>query len=38
VLIRDLNIDVFEMNRIAEVFSGAIECLLHGGDPGTSSP
>jgi hypothetical protein len=27
---------VFEMDRIAEVFSGAIEFSMHGGDPDTT--
>ena len=33
-LIRHLNVDMFEMDRVAEVFSGAIEFVMHGGDPG----
>ena len=31
MLVRYLNVDVFEMDRIAEVFGGAVEFLLHGG-------
>ena len=37
-LVRYLDVDVFEMNRIAEVFSGAVKFMLHGDDPDTSSP
>src|ERR1700761_942357 len=33
MLIRYLDVDVFQMNRIAEVFGGAIEFSMHGGDP-----
>src|SRR5438067_392130 len=29
-LIRHLDVDVFEMDRVAEVFGGAVEWLLHG--------
>jgi hypothetical protein len=28
-----LNVDVFKMDRIAEVFGGAVEFSMHGGDP-----
>ena len=33
-LVGDLDIDMFEMDRVAEVFGGAVEMLLHGGFPG----
>jgi hypothetical protein len=28
-----LNVDVFQMDRIAEVFGGAVEFSMHGGVP-----
>jgi hypothetical protein len=33
VLVGNLNIDVFQMDRIAEVLGGTIEMFLHGGRP-----
>ncbi len=34
MLVGDLDVDVFEVNRIAKVFCGAVEFLLHGCIPG----
>src|SRR5436305_10571152 len=32
-LVRHLDVDVFEMDRVAEIFGGAVERLLHGCGP-----
>jgi hypothetical protein len=36
MLIRHLNIDMFEMDRITEILGGAVEFVLHGGGPDTN--
>jgi len=37
-LVRNLHVDMFEMDRVTKIFGGAIEFLVHGRGPGCGLP